>query len=484
MKVSFENYSIQVYKLPITKKTGNKYLHGDFKATDSISFNGYAKPVTNSADNNAKLITSALNNMMAIVKLNKQQEQIMQSVNFPGRYHAKGRFHSSLLGKNKYAGMVFEREKSKLDLITDNMVKAAADETVKIPPSILFSGNSYSAGKALNGFFNRTCGLYNLIELTPSDFKDGVKGVKETVAAILEKNRADYFKTGKRSLIYIEQAERYFGIDERSAEILGIDLSSDDRDLLRTINTNTNISYFKSLFDNVSKLPEKDDFCNQGYATTFILISENPHLIDPDLITREGKMTNIFYDIPNGQNLKNLILYSVYEHDSRFQDVFSDEDWLKILKEINPNKRKGGLSEKKINKIISDYYMSIGKEKTNDSLKDELNIIKNLLEAERDIEPKECNKFYILAKNFGYRIMEEDEESLEDLLFQRELDLLTPKTTALLKEKLNDLEKELGILKAKQMCGELGKKGLKRMNEIEKILYGKDIKGADNEGTI
>ena len=85
MKVSFENYSIQVYKLPITKKTGNKYLHGDFKATDSISFNGYAKPVTNSADNNAKLITSALNNMMAIVKLNKRYYGRFQGGTFFGK---------------------------------------------------------------------------------------------------------------------------------------------------------------------------------------------------------------------------------------------------------------------------------------------------------------------------------------------------------------------------------------------------------------
>lgn len=91
---------------------------------------------------------------------------------------------------------------------------------------------------------------------------------------ILEQAKEYYNKTGKRTIIYLDNPEKFLSMTYNQAKrLVDFDYSEDDAALLKSVNNIRNIEYFKSLLDNCSSTPN-----SRGYATTFLFTSNSPHL--------------------------------------------------------------------------------------------------------------------------------------------------------------------------------------------------------------
>ena len=144
---------------------------------------------------------------------------------------------------------------------------------------------------------------------------------------ILEQAKEYYNKTGKRTIIYLDNPEKFLSMTYNQAKrLVDFDYSEDDAALLKSVNNIRNIEYFKSLLDNCSSTPN-----SRGYATTFLFTSNSPHLLHPDL--RRGKVDK--FEIPRQQDCENANILSEYiqkckddlTNTQNYPDCFAEKIW-------------------------------------------------------------------------------------------------------------------------------------------------------------
>ena len=113
----------------------------------------------------------------------------------------------------------------------------------------------------------------------------------------------------------IDDAEKIFAINEQDAPLLGITLDNMDRSMLEKYGNNYDlISEFKQFLDSISKKPIKDknngtDATDPRSATTVFITTNYPHLIHPDILSREGKATKISVGVPKNKDLVEVLSF-------------------------------------------------------------------------------------------------------------------------------------------------------------------------------
>lgn len=152
---------------------------------------------------------------------------------------------------------------------------------------------------------------------------------KQALRMQLEKNKEHYKKTGKRSLIFIDNPENIFGMNIQDAnDRRNLAFDNDDLQILKTNKNTDRVNTFKSLLDVCQGLPNAN---KSGYATTFIFTSTKPYLIHPDF--RTGKMEKFY--IPT-MDKEEYVVWLNKQFENAKQEVLS-----LILKndEFNGNER-------------------------------------------------------------------------------------------------------------------------------------------------
>ena len=157
-----------------------------------------------------------------------------------------------------------------------------------VPAAVLLS----SSDKSLLEFF-----LLNIVNTLNDnaikliDFTDKVKdeAFQFNLQKQLEENKDFYNKTGLRTVIFINEPEKFLGMNFEDSKILStMPVKKLDKEILKNNSNQGLINNFKSLLDFCSQTPDND---LNGYATTFILASQRPHIIHPDF--RDGKIQKI-----------------------------------------------------------------------------------------------------------------------------------------------------------------------------------------------
>ena len=113
---------------------------------------------------------------------------------------------------------------------------------------------------------------------------------KKALRMQLEKNKEHYKKTGKRSIIFIDNSENILGMNIQDAnDRRNFSYDNAELQILKSNKNTDRVNTFKSLLDVCQGLPNSKQ---SGYATTFIFTSTKPYLIHPDF--RTGKMEKFY----------------------------------------------------------------------------------------------------------------------------------------------------------------------------------------------
>lgn len=441
-------------------------------------------------------------------ELRKTEESIAKKGNLLGEQTIKETKNTPIGGLNaRIVGYLKEKDKIRAIFI-QKLVKSKEDSAFLIPNCIILSGQSAETKAFFKGVEDESHDFAKVVNVSNMNID---KNFNTEIEKLLEEAKNRYVKEGKHTIIFMDNAERILSINKSDADIFGIKLDDSDKNILEANGNNINkISYFKSLFDNVSDIPNLDNpYAGQQSATTFIMTTKNPHLIHPDLISRSGKVTLFPIELASDNNLEYVIKFYLNKVDKILISLkklkenanhageidkivgisnkskenvkkmiqegsinnlhidFNDMPYDKIIKALNPNEAEGAFSNDKLKAIIQDalnYYLENGYGKEDVRI----SIIKALLNAERDITPKEYQKACEIKKMF--KVEDIDITSLESLITQKRMGMLTNKSEKLLQTHIESIKTELESLNNQASSGALGEEQASRKKKLEELL--------------
>lgn len=296
----------------------------------------------------------------------------------------------------------YEDEKDKItEILLDPFIESYRNKSQDVPASILLYGpeknvmESFVSGISdmLEAMDNVQ--IINFSQLSPDDF-----------IAILEKGLKEAKKynekTGRRSIFYLSNPEKILGMTYNQAKRL-MDFTYND-DEINILKSNERcidyVPYFKSLLDSCSKSAESG-----GYGLTFLLSTDSPHLIHPDL--RKGKMEKI--EIPRLDDNKSglTFFYLLYDDSNKLIntlknnpenvniinkienlgiDKLDDERGALILEFCRSNPELGAYSYKDLDNIVRNIFKRILSEENDEP---EMSILANELLSTKRSYPYE-----------------------------------------------------------------------------------------------
>ena len=337
--------------------------------------------------------------------------------------------------------------------------------TSKFPASILLYGKNQDVSKFIKGICSEIkddAHIINNPTLTSANFI-------EEIAKIRENAVKNYFNTGKRTFVIIDNIDKFLSVDVNTAKNLNIPINNADIQRLKSNERNADkIALFKGLLDDCSCLPSSENVqqCT-GSALTFIMKSEAPHLISPDIIKKLDRMTSYALVMPFGENLKNTIIEIAQYYNNDYINTFDDKVWNTLIKELNPSSIKGGISLDLLQKRIKNFYAK--QDKQANPVIQNLNLARILLNTDRDIEPSECFTTLKILKYLGLLEKKINSTSLEELVLKNEMGLITQKDLEFLKKELPNIKKEFEDL-GNNENKKLSKKAKKRKDLLVEII--------------
>lgn len=195
-----------------------------------------------------------------------------------------------------------------------------------VSPSILICGPDESILEDFKNAFSKSADYMGLNCTNIEDADIYNQSFMKNLMIQLKANKKNYEQTGKRSVIFINNPEKFLGMnieDAKSRTTLNPD--SNDFSILDSNQNAEKIAVFKSLFDNCHLLPQNS---SQGFSTTFVFKSTNPHLIHPDF--RDGKMSKEYIDFAQSEDFPQILTGQLQNSESSVAK--------KISKEISQNK--------------------------------------------------------------------------------------------------------------------------------------------------
>jgi hypothetical protein len=335
---------------------------------------------------------------------------------------------------SRIAGYSLERDQIER-MFVEPLAKSKDNPNVKIPPAILLHGAT-GTGKTtfLNGIAEQSKDYIRIIDMSnDTDAGTFIKDFRKE----LEKARLEYLRenekgerNGKRTILLINEAERVLGMSPTYAKSM-LDFAMDEEDIATLEKYNNKeddtISLFKSMLDHCSEVPKDKDDKLRGALTVFIT-TNYPHLIHPDLISRDGKLPYIAINPARGVNIEEVVKHYARKASNVLDSIKSVSDiesidgiagiskpakeklkelkkaekldtlkidyenipYDKIAKVNNPNAKDGAYSNDRYRLISEKAFMRYLE---NPETSYQTHFAFTIAEEKRDIGPKRYNKF-------------------------------------------------------------------------------------------
>lgn len=246
---------------------------------------------------------------------------------------------------SRIAGYDYEKDEI-TKMFVEPLAKSIDDPSVKVPAAVLLHGAT-GTGKTtfLNGIGAQSKDFAEVRDLSldtaAEDFTNEIrKQVDEARARYLERDvNGNQKKT--RTILLINEAERFLSMTPKEASILYGENVFDDMDIEYMEDYGHNADYInelKSLLDTCSEPPRDKNDTNRGALTIFIT-SNYPHLIHPDLLSRDGKMPFIAINPARGKNIEAVIKHYFVKADELVEKI-------KTLDDINDIDSLAGISSR------------------------------------------------------------------------------------------------------------------------------------------
>ena len=486
------------------------------------------KTVVKSTTLNSEQVNSLIKEIDEMIKQKIRQESI------DGVQKAINAMHNKIGGlDDRIAGYEYEKDQIKkmyVEPLIKSMEKSGdVADSIYIPPAILLHGAT-GTGKseiinAIGAQFSDMAKVENMSnDIHAENFlKELEKHKHEARKKYLEKDSDGNIKK-TRTILLINEAEKYLSMTPTEAKLLygeGVFDESDFELMENYSNEPKYINEFKSLLDSCSEAP-RDINDKSRAATTFFITTNYPHIIHPDLLSRNGKMPYIAINPASDLNIEAVLKhYFKRSHDvierlkvtkdpkgiDELEDIsFKAKTLLKnyiingkiddlsidyenipydiFAKEFNPSFKKGAFSNDRYKKIVKD---SLDMYLDNPSHTFEYYFSKNILREDapkrlpngviipsgRDINPERYKKFVTIYNMLAPAEVEEKEMLLKmekmgtiDKKAQQRLNYIRMKESSELK---NLEEKEIqGILREEE---KLRLEELRKQNEVSDKEY-------------
>lgn len=229
-------------------------------------------------------------------------------------FHPSGGINDRIAGYDKIKEQIKRTVIS--PLIHDNLGR-----TNKLPSAIILYGATGVGKTEILRGIEQECAQYATVVNFPitTDVKDFQKKLKQ----ILQEAQKRYQdpQNSKRTILLINEAEKYMCMTPERAERLCLAFQADDFDVLDKygrVDTD-NVNYLKSLLDNISEVPSVNDPTKS--ATTLFITTNYPHLIDQDLMLRQGKLTPIAVKPAANGDLKAVIQHYFKVHSELLESI-------------------------------------------------------------------------------------------------------------------------------------------------------------------
>lgn len=410
---------------------------------------------------------------------------------------------------NRIAG--YGTEKSKITrILIDPVQKSKNNPKVKVPSAIMLYG---ATGTGKTTFLEAV--KDEAVDVRIDDMTEELNSskLKRDFQRKLETARQKYLETYKdengeehqkrtRTLLLINEAEKILAMTpEYAKEHLDKALTDSDYALLESYkkdtNLNDNVNFFKRFLDHCSKVPGDKNDKDRGALTVFIT-TNYPHLIHPDLLTRDGKLTNIAINPANGANIEAVVKHYAKLNEEALEAAknISDDTGIDMLsglsekakEKLKEYRKNGRLDELQINaesipyeKITmmckptdkmgaysNDGYRKISEDTFLNYLENPetpyyTHLIKTLMRAKRDIDPVRFIEFKRIDRMLSPIELNEREE----LINLEKSEALDEKYKGRLEYIRLIEQSEIANLTAKQQLGQISEDEIKRLKEIE-----------------
>ena len=134
---------------------------------------------------------------------------------------------------------------------------------------------------------------------------------EKDVKRILRDSKTQYLQNKTKTIVYIENADNFFGVNSVDAEST-LDFYLTDAEKKLTVQNDYNqiiVNLMKGVADYCSEEPV--GMSDKGNALTFLITSKVPHLVNQDLLTRDGKLQYVYVDYPDKVNIAAVLQDSV-----------------------------------------------------------------------------------------------------------------------------------------------------------------------------
>lgn len=409
--------------------------------------------------------------------------------------------------KDRIAGYLNEKEDIATKFV-QKLAKSKDDPLTDVPGCVILYGPT-GTGKTtfLNGIKDQSKDYAEVIDISTILSGGGFKSILDR---ILKDAKVRYTKTQKRTILLMNDAEKIFAINKTDAQVFGIKLDDADNNMLDAYGNNTDkVAHFKALLDDVSKTPEegKLDESNKS-ATTFFITTNYPHLIHPDILSREGKATKIPIGLAKDFNLGEVLRFYFekmnnvadkikgFKHNPDYKEAidglsgitekgrenikimiengtvdslrvdYNNMPYEQIAKHLNPNKTEGAYSNDGLRVISQNAFLDyLEKNPLEDDYRD--SFFKVLINTKRDVNPERLQKFNLIDRML--KDVEIDPNDLEQLLKQKQMGMLSEKQNNLLKYHIEKIKSGLSSLNEQEKAGPLNEAQLKRKQTLEDL---------------
>ncbi len=396
---------------------------------------------------------------------------------------------------------------------TGPLIASQKDKSISLPNAVvLYGATGVGKTEMLRGIEEECKDVANIVKFPMSTLENDFMKVLNDILADARKL---YREENKRTILLIDEAEKYMCMRANQANRYAADLEPDDFDILSTSGEKDtkNIQYLKSLLDTISEVP--DNKLNNKSATTLFITTNYPHLIDQDLMRRKEKFTPIAVRPAQDSNLlaviqhyfkQNSTLLETIKSYSKFpnfeniikgqiklteksKDVILEKyrngtlsnlninyeltDWPdinKFIKFTNPSKKRGAYSNVELKDMINNAFDRYLENPTQPMYKYFFEV-KN--ETVRDITPKRYEKFRNIYSMVNDKVeideLDETSKGFTDLINSYQNGDLNEEMSKVVETKMENILNELSKLEELKNSGHKFSNG----EQIQYNLYKK-----------
>ncbi len=326
--------------------------YNDFKRReahiDSLKANrGAYETIVNMSPTNKSQIDALITQIDAMLAQRKEKRELDEKIKQIEKVQQAINAISNKEGglNDRIAGYDYEKNEIK-KMFIDPLVNSKRDPSVRVPAAVLLHGAT-GTGKTtfLNGIGVQCSDVAKVVDLSQDvEAEDFMKEVNRQ----MEDARTRYFEKDEnrnekktRTIFLINEAERFLSMTPEEAKILYGENVFDAMDMEymeRYGQSADRINEFKSLLDTCSEAPRHPDDTGRGALTIFIT-SNYPHLIHPDLLSRDGKMPFLAINPARNKNIEEVVKHY-------FKKASELTEKIKQMEDPDDIKHVSGLTQK------------------------------------------------------------------------------------------------------------------------------------------